>query len=420
MRGILTANRRPRMRHWLCRLPHMLITFYVLSGIQLALGAWSIWKGFQWLGMARRHAKSQPPIFAPRVALICPCKGLEPGLESNLSALASQNYSSYELFFVTASSDDPCYATLKRVTDRSKTKVHIVVAGAPQNCGEKVNNLRAAVEQLPAEFDVIAFADSDGRPGRQWIARLVAPLADARVGATTTFRWMLPEKGGIWSALAAAWDSSIVTMLGDHARNFCWGGGTAIRHATFNEIGVRNYWRGALSDDWALTHALRAAGKPIEFVPECLVATLRDFDFGSLLNFTTRQITITRVYDSAIWRAGAIAHLFYAGTLLLGFASIAAATIAGDQWISVALVMFLIVLLSAIKGLVRWFAAMELLPACKAELVKFAWAWSFLAPFTSFVYAVNFASSAFSHRIRWRGITYELISPSQTRIISRA
>ncbi|HET9399877.1 MAG TPA: glycosyltransferase [Candidatus Acidoferrales bacterium] len=408
------------MRHWLYRLPHMLITFYVLSGIQLALGVWSLWKGIQWLAMARRHAKSQPPMFAPRVALICPCKGIEPGLESNLSALTSQNYPAYEVFFVTASSDDPSYPTLKRVAERSKTKVHIVVAGAPQNCGEKVNNLRAAVEQLPPEFDVIVFADSDGRPGRQWLARLVAPLADAQIGATTAFRWMLPEKGGAWSALAAAWDSSIVTMLGDHARNFCWGGGTAIRHSTFNEIGVRNYWRGALSDDWALTHALRAAGKPIEFVPECLVPTLRDFDFASLLNFTTRQITITRVYDSAVWRAGAIAHLFYVATLLLGFASIAAATITGDQWISVALLMFLIILLAAIKGLVRWFAAMELLPAWKAELVRFAWAWSFLAPFTSFVYAINFAASAFNRRIRWRGITYELVSSSQTRIISRA
>ena len=408
------------MRHWLCRLPHMLITFYVLAGIQLALGAWSIWKGFQWLAMTRRHAESQPPIFAPRVALICPCKGLEPGLEPNLSALAAQNYSSYELFFVTASSDDPSYPTLKRVADRSKTKVHIVVAGAPQNCGEKVNNLLVAVEQLPAEFDVIVFADSDGRPGRQWLARLVAPLSDPQIGATTAFRWMIPEKGGVWSALAAAWDSSIVTMLGDHPGNFCWGGGTAIRHATFNEIGVRNYWRGALSDDWALTHALRAAGKPIEFVPECLVPTLRDFDFASLLNFTTRQITITRVYDSDIWRAGAATHLFYVASLLLGLVSIATATISGEQWISVALVMFLIALLAAIKGLVRWLAAMELLPTWKAQLVKFAWAWSFLSPLTSFVFAVNFASSAFNRRVQWRGITYELVSPSQTRIISRA
>ena len=408
------------MRHWFRRLPHMLTTFYVLSGIQLALGIWSLWKGFQWAAMAHAHATSQPPIYAPRVALICPCKGVEPGLEANLSALTSQNYPSYELFIVIARNDDPAYPLIQRVAGRAKNKTQIVVAGPPENCGEKVNNLRAAVEQLPPDFDVIAFADSDGRPGRQWLARLVAPLSNVQLGAASTFRWFVPEKGGLASALAAAWDSSIVTLLGDHARNFCWGGGTAIRHATFNEIGVRNFWTGALSDDWALTHALRAAGKPIAFVPECLVPTPRDFDFRSLANFTTRQITITRVYDGASWRAGAFAHIAYVATILLGFAAIAEASLAGDQWISLALLLVLIALLAAVKGLIRWLAVMELLPAWKAELVKFAWAWTFLAPLTPFLFACNFLASAFNRRIQWRGITYDLISPSQTRIISRA
>jgi len=34
---------------------------------------------------------------------------------------------------------------------------------------EKVNNLRVAVEQLPREFEVLVFADSDGRPGKSWL-----------------------------------------------------------------------------------------------------------------------------------------------------------------------------------------------------------------------------------------------------------
>jgi len=35
----------------------------------------------------------------------------------------------------------------------------VVIAGSPSNSGEKVNNLRVAVEQLPPEFEVLVFTD---------------------------------------------------------------------------------------------------------------------------------------------------------------------------------------------------------------------------------------------------------------------
>jgi len=39
--------------------------------------------------------------------------------------------------------------------------------------------------------------------------------------------------------------------------------------------------------------------------------------------------------------------------------------------------------------------------------------------FIPYWYCVNFAASAFGRTIRWRGISYELISPQQTRILIR-
>jgi len=72
-------------------------------------------------------------------------------------------------------------------------RAHVVIAGSPSNSGEKVNNLRVAVEQLPPEFEVLVFTDSDGRPGKSWLHHLVAPLGDVRIGATTTMRWLIPQ-----------------------------------------------------------------------------------------------------------------------------------------------------------------------------------------------------------------------------------
>jgi cellulose synthase/poly-beta-1,6-N-acetylglucosamine synthase-like glycosyltransferase len=391
--------------------------FYIFVGAELLLGLWSLIQGFQWLAIARRRARRHSGFFAPRVALLCPCKGAEPGLEENLSSLTGQDYPNFEVFFVLARADDSAGSILKRVATASPVLSHTLIAGQPKACGEKVNNLRFAVDQLEPVFEVFVFADSDGRPGRQWLTHLVAPLNDPRLGAATTFRWWLPMRGGFWSAFGAAWDASIVTMLGEHDRNFCWGGGTAIRRTIFDEAKVRDHWDGAISDDWGITRALQSAGRKIQFIPECLVPTLRDADAKSLLNFTNRQIIITRVYAPKVWLAGASSHLLYCASLILGAAAIIQAISIGQLWLTFALLVVLIMLLAAIKGILRWLAVIELLPTYKIKLQTYAWAWTVLAPLVPFLYAINFAVSAFSRRIKWRGIRYNLRSASQTDIV---
>jgi ceramide glucosyltransferase len=402
-------------RSWI--IPMLVLVFYFVGAVELVVGLWSLWQGFEWLRMVRRQALRHPGFYAPRVAVLCPCKGLEPGLEANLRALTSQDYSPYEVFFILARGEDPAHSVLRRLVDSSSVPAHIVIAGPANSCGEKVNNLRVAVEQLSPEFEVLAFADSDGRPGRIWLSRLVAPLGDARLGATTTYRWTLPERGGLSSALGAAWDASVITMLGEHNHNFCWGGGTAIRRSVFDAAEIKQAWLGALSDDWTMTHALEAAGRRIVFVPESLVPTPRDFTVRSLLEFTNRQITICRVYAPKTWSAGAFWHLRYCATLLVGSLAIAVAVANDEQWLPVALGLSVIMLLAAVKGVLRWLAAGQLLPAWKRQLLTYAWAWTLLAPMTPLLYAQNFITSLFRRRVTWRGVSYEMISPAQTRVI---
>src|SRR5258705_11334239 len=81
---------------------------------------------------------------------------------------------------------DSAYTTVKRVAEHSKPPAHVIIADKPEECGEKVHNLRVAIEQLPAEFEVFVFADSDGRPDKFWLRRLVEPLHNKQVGAPTT------------------------------------------------------------------------------------------------------------------------------------------------------------------------------------------------------------------------------------------
>src|ERR1700737_2242753 len=167
----------------------MLTLFYFLVVEQILQGLHNLWDGLRWLRMAQRRIGSHGAFYKPRVALICPIKDVEPGLEQNLAALTSFDYPDYEIFFALASGDDPARKILDKLAASRKRRIHIVIAGRPEGGGEKGNNLRAAVQQAKQGYDVFVFADSDGRPGHSWLARLVAPLADANLGAVTTFRW---------------------------------------------------------------------------------------------------------------------------------------------------------------------------------------------------------------------------------------
>jgi len=392
--------------------------FYFLSIVQIAMGLYLVWQGLQWLAYARRRAATDPGFYAPRTAVLCFCKGLEPGLELNLTALTEFDHQNYETFFVLASESDPASSIVKRVAASARTKAHVVIADKAEGCGEKVNNLRFAIEHLSPDFEFLAFADSDGRPGKSWLKKLVAPLADARVGATTTMRWLIPNRGNLATALLAAWNAPIVTMLSEKGRNFCWGGGMAIRRSVFDQIGVVEDWKNSVSDDYSMTRSLRRAGLSIMFLPECLTLSYVETDFAGLLEFTNRQILITRVYAREMWAFGLATHVLYCLTLILGLSLTVGDLIATLPSFHHAILTFLPVLLGVIRSTLRVAGVTEVLPAARSQIMSQAWAYILWTIFVPFLYVVNFAASLITRRTRWRNISYELISPEQTRIVA--
>jgi ceramide glucosyltransferase len=397
--------------------------FYILVILQIVLGFYSVLQGFWWLRMVRAQAGTHSGFYAPVAAIICPCKGNEPGLEENLTALTRFDYPNYEIYFSVATSLDPAIATIERVKAASSHPVHIVIAGPAEGCGEKVNNLQRAVELLPPKFEAFVFVDSDVRASRGWLAKIVAPLEDSRIGATTAYRWLIPNAHGggnrLASAFASAWNAAVMTTLGRPPSNFCWGGGTAIRRTNFENADVFKAWRGAVSDDFTMTTALRAEGKQILFLPECLAPTLQTWTAGSLLEFTTRQMVITRVYSPRRWFLGAMAHWGYSVTIIYAATAILVTMAAGDPWFQLMLIALAIPLLAAIKGGLRIVALNELQPEWKAQFDRWSWAWMALAPVVPFLFSWNFLVSLFTRRIRWRGIRYELVSVDRTRILNR-
>jgi len=392
--------------------------FEILASLQILLGVYLIWHVVQWLGYVRRRLHTDPGFYAPKVAVLCPCKGIEPGLERNLISLTEFERQNYEIFFILASGSDPARSIVERVAKTSRVKAQVIIAGSPTNSGEKVNNLRVAVEQLPPEFEVLVFTDSDGRPGKGWLHHLVAPLGDVRIDATTTMRWLIPNRTNLPTTLLAAWNAPVVTMLGEKGRNFCWGGGTAIRRSTFEQSGVLDEWKNSVSDDYSLTRALERTNRSIVFIPECLTLSYVETDFTGLLEFTNRQILITRVYADKVWAPAAATHLLYCLTLLFGGVLILSDIFEQRPSFHIVMLTFLPVLLSAIRSSIRLIGVTEAVPAARSQIMGQAWIYILLTVFIPFLYVANFVNSLITRKIRWRGMAYELIGPEQTRIVS--
>jgi len=394
--------------------------FDFLGILQVLVGAYLVYEAAKWLAYARRRTATDPGFFSPRTAVICPCRGMEPGLELNISALCEFDHQNYEVFFVLASESDPAVSLVKRVASQARAKAHVVFAGAPQDCSEKINNLRAVIQQLPEEFEILVFADSDGRPGHSWLRRLTAPLSDSRIGAATTMRWLIANNNNLPSLLLVAWNAPILTMLGENtAKNFCWGGGTAIRKSIFEQSGVLEEWKNSASDDYSMTTALQRTGHPIVFLPECITVSYVDTDLSGLLEFTNRQIVITRVYAPQIWASAFATHFLFCVTILLGLILTLADILAGRPSLHLAALTFLPLLLAAIRGAIRVMVVQETLSNLKHQVQQQSWIHLLLGVWIPFLYVVNFATSLFTRTIRWRGIRYELISAQQTRIMGR-
>jgi ceramide glucosyltransferase len=392
--------------------------FYLLAFLQILLGVYLIWRVLQWLGYVRRRLHTDPGFYAPRVAVLCPCKGIEPGLERNLLSLTEFERQNYEIFLILASGSDPARSIIERIAKSSRVKVHVIIAGSPSSSSEKVNNLRVAVEQMPPEFEVLVFTDSDGRPGKGWLHHLVAPLGDVRIGATTTMRWLIPNRTNLPTTLLAAWNAPVVTMLSEKGRNFCWGGGTAIRRSIFEQSGVLDEWKNSASDDYSLTRALERNNRSIVFLPECLTLSYVETDSPGLLEFTNRQILITRVYAEKVWAPAAVTHLLYCMTLLFGVVLILSDIFEQRPAFHIVMLTLLPVLLSAIRSSIRLIGVTEALPAGRSQIMGQAWIYILLTVFIPFLYVVNFVNSLVTRKIRWRGMAYELIGPEQTRIVS--
>jgi cellulose synthase/poly-beta-1,6-N-acetylglucosamine synthase-like glycosyltransferase len=402
------------------------LLFLLLAGVVLLKGLAGVLHSLGYQRYLDRQLSRTPPAWMPPASVIVPCKGSDFELKENMEAILDQEFEDYEVIFVTATEADPSLVTLRQASRKfPRRRVKFVVSGFSNRRGEKVHNLIQALGRVDPGSQVLVFADSDGRPHRRWLRDLLSPLRDPETGASTGYRWFFPGSGNLASLLRATWNGSVATLLGGHGRNFVWGGSMAIRRSTFAAVDVLAYWEHSVSDDYSLTAAVNAAGLRIHYQPRCLVGTHGDCSWRELLEWSTRQIIITKVYSRSLWRLALLSEwpfvLFWWWAVgeLIGSALGAGSTIQTHwlQGVPLLLLLGVVWFLGAVRGLFRWRMIYRIRPEQRERLKRDCWGYLLLGPLAATLTACNLAVSLFTSTIVWRQVRYEMASSREVRVV---
>ncbi len=393
----------------------MIIIYYFLAATLVWLSFKSFRGGLEYLKFFRTELAQPKSDFTPFVTVLAPFRGIDDGLEDNLKALVEQTYPQFEIIFVGDDANDPAIPFIKDVLSPNS---RLMIAPKATGMSQKVENLRSAVKATDERTEVFAFVDSDVRPSDDWLRSLVGPLKDPDIGATTGYRWFISRKPTFASELRSSWNASIASALGPQTRsNFCWGGSMAIRRDVLERLQIHDKWKGTLSDDFVVTRAMNEVNMPIVFVPQALTASIGDCGWAEMLEFTTRQMKITRVYAPRLW----LMSLIGSGLFVSVMTSSIMILLLSDQIFSLTMAVITlgaVTIFSTAKALLRLQAVRMVLTDYEIELKRQRVSQYTFWLLTPLVFLINSIAALLSRRFTWRGIVYELKSPTETVIIS--
>jgi ceramide glucosyltransferase len=402
---------------------HWLAMYLILAGlaiIESLLLALQTWEHCRYVRSCMRSIVRHQPI--GRVALFAPCKGIDLDLEANLRSLLEQDYDDYEVTFIVESTDDPaCPAIRRAIVEHPGVAARMVVAGRATDSGQKVHNLRVATQHISSRVKYLAFVDSDARPRPQWLRMLVSRLDEPGLGAVTGYRWFTPEKASVANALVYSMNCDILSLLTRSSHYLIWGGSWAIRRDVFDQLGLRDAWRGTLSDDLVASRLMRRARLGVRFEPACVAASPLDQTLGHAMSFIRRQYVIARMYTFDWWLFSLVSAMFSnliwfgnLGVLVLGLL-----TGSPSPWIPIT-VSAILYAVTVYRGWLRQGLVKVYFPHWEkaSRTIRRFDIWA--NPLVELAHWIGVSSAAFGRHVLWRGIRYRVLPGGQVQKIIRS
>ncbi len=131
--------------------------------------------------------------FQPPVSNLKPVRGLDPDAYENFASFCRQDYPNYEILFCVGDTTDPALPVLQQlVRNFPERQIRIVIGSGRDAANDKVAKLARLTDE--ASYEHLVISDSDVRVEPDYLSKLMAPLANPKVGAVTCFYVPVEQK----------------------------------------------------------------------------------------------------------------------------------------------------------------------------------------------------------------------------------
>jgi len=213
----------------------------------------------------RERARELAP-FAPGASLLKPVRGVDFSSYENFESFCTQEYPEYEILFGVGDAADPAVPLIQRIiAEFPQRRISLFIGAEQIGANRKVNMLARLARE--ARHEILVLTDGDIRVGPAYLKEVVAPFADKRVGAVTSFYRGITEKnlGAELEAVGTASDFFAGVLMANWMEGITFGLGASIvtTREWVAKIGGFQAIADMLADDYELGHRIANAGGKI-------------------------------------------------------------------------------------------------------------------------------------------------------------
>jgi ceramide glucosyltransferase len=211
----------------------------------------------------RRERARKLPSYTPPVSLLKPVRGVDFGSYENFSSFCRQDYPDYEILFAVNDETDPAVPLIQRLAaEFPQRRIRLIVGAEQIGANRKVNKLVRLARE--AQHDILALTDGDVRVHPNYLREVVAPFADGKTGAVTSFYRAIAEKslGAELEAIGASSDffAGVLVAEWKEGMTFALGASIVTTKHWLGKIGGLAAIANMHSDDYELGHRIAKAG----------------------------------------------------------------------------------------------------------------------------------------------------------------